>query len=361
MALCEDNIIYDEDVPDSEYDENVMEAISNLALWYINHIPTYQNSLSGSYAYYNDSNDIAREYFSHYATATNSNATLLTTPILKSATIQMQQNGTEHEELHRISDNRIAYRVPELENYANNKEDNMNNVYGNIMYSAYTGDDCNSFVMGVIRLITEGDRGQKGTNQYRLNSTGMQLQNTSAAMMGTNDNFERAMLNLGYEKYALRDGVWKKFELVQVGDEVREEIEPLNITMSVDFLEPGDILITDGNKPNLGNGKKYGHVEFYLGLNYNVNYNVTLDNNGRPIRRIENGIESIEIGNRATQGYNTFGWGRVFNEFPRNDSECFYLNNNESFSICKGACVNNNGVHTGGDTRYYKEIWRKVR
>ncbi|MDO5564594.1 MAG: hypothetical protein Q4F88_05135 [Eubacteriales bacterium] len=354
----EDIIEYEEETNDLDYDEKLMSGIMTLAKWYINHIPTYQNSLNSSrHCYYYDSNDLARDYFDNYAEAKDSNGDLLKNPTLRTPDEQKQQNGTAYEEIHLISENRLAYRVPLLEEYANNKETNEKYVYGNNIFSGYTGDDCNAFVMGVIRLVSEGDRGEKGDDKNRLDSTGMQLQNTSAEKMGIDDNFEKAMLNLGYEKYALRGNQWYKFEMVNVGDEVREEREPLSIAMSVNFLQPGDILITDGTYPNGSKGS--GHVEFYLGLDFDVTYNAKTDSEGELFIEKNNGIESITIKGTTTQGHNTFGWGRVFNTFPREDSECFYLNNKNSFSICNGKCTNGN--HTGGDTRCYKEIWRKVR
>ena len=326
-------------IADVAYNKRVIEAINFLAQWYINHIPTYQNKLKGEYSYYEDSSQEAKIYFSDYAKTKDMTRNLLTNPILKSLKEQTKINGTEHREICNISDNRLLYRIPALEDYGKDKEDDYKNVYGNNTYSAYAGDDCNSFAMGVIRLISEGDRGQKGNDSHRLKSTGMQLQNTSAKIMESDGNFERAMLNLGYEKYALKDGKWKKIELIQVDGEAREKIEPLNVNMSVDFLEPGDLLCSSE------------HVEFYYG--YITAHKSTSGSHAELVKVSELNDSYIEYENyfdskkndlRNGRAYSTFGWGRVHNTFPTCNN--YFLYDKEGFKLAGNV---------------YKTIFRKVQ
>ena len=108
-------------------------------------------------------------------------------------------------------------------------------------------------------------------------------------------------------------------------------------------MEPGDILC------------KSGHVEFYIGYNYDVTFND--EDEGRA-----SGIASIKISNRSQQGHVTFGWGGVHNTYP-SVSNYFTFSNN-AFNWYRD--INTNGIENirrhnddNGNAKEYRVIWRK--
>lgn len=332
---------------------DLVETIMSLADWYVNHIPTYQHKSEvhkddGSLKtnYYNNATQDARDYFENnggsYETRHGIGHREETDPITHLPVIInvpytyrypiVANDSTGTNAILHISDNRIGYRNDDLVNYANNKNDQV----GTSQYAGYGGDDCNSFAMGVVRLDAEGDRGQNTNRSNRLASTGMQLQNTSSGMMQTNDNFEAAMINLGYDKYAYRGNRWVKFEnnngtIIQ--RPLTEVMGNASFTMSINFLEPGDMLI------------KNGHVEFYLGyINAHRNdaqseddYEWMRVNDLTPEYReyndymTENSQTHIITDNRQTRAYSTFGWGRVHNQCPEGGN--YFSYSGHSFSL----------------------------
>ena len=335
----------------NENDVDIIEYIRNLADWYVNHIPTYQhryanyNNETGSISrnQYTNATQEARDYFN------NNGGSIIEKHDGSGKRINPQTNLEEtfaYDYLYpsvpsdsdgriailNISNNRIGYRNDDLVNYANNRNDQV----GSSQYAGYGGDDCNSFAMGVVRLDAEGDRGQNTNGSNRLASTGMQLQNTSTGMMQTNDNFEAAMINLGYDKYAYRGNRWVKFEnnngtIIQ--RPLTEVMGNASFTMSINFLEPGDMLV------------KNGHVEFYLGyINAHRNdaqseddYEWMRVNDLTPEYReyndymTENSQTHIITDNRQTRAYSTFGWGRVHNQSPEGGN--YFSYSGHSFSL----------------------------
>lgn len=341
----------DSDEERNENDVDIIEDIRNLADWYVNHIPTYQhryanyNNETGSISrnQYTNATQEARDYFE------NNGGSIIekhdgpgrrTDPITHAEVTftydylypAVAEDNTGTNEILHISNNRIGYRNEELVELANNRNDQV----GATQYAGYGGDDCNSFAMGVIRLDAEGDRGQNTNGSNRLTSTGMQLQNTSSDMMQTNDNFEAAMMNLGFDKYAYRGGRWVKFvnnngTIIQ--RPLTEVMGDNNFTMSINFLEPGDMLV------------KNGHVEFYLGyINAHRNdaqseddYEWMSVNDLTPEYReyndymTENSQTHIVTDNRQTRAYSTFGWGRVHNQSPEGGN--YFSYSGHSFSL----------------------------
>ena len=336
---------------DDEDNIDLVKTIMSLADWYVNHIPTYQHR----YANYNNENGTitrnqytnatqeARDYFNDNGGSIierhdgPGNRINLQTQQEESFTYDYLYPSVPDDSsgsivILNISSNRIGYRNDDLVDYATDKNDQV----GSVQYAGYVGDDCNSFAMGVVRLDSEGDRGQIENGNNRLNSTGMQLQNTSTEMMQTNDNFEAAMINLGYDKYAYRSssGGWVKFvnnngTIIQ--RPLTEVLGNNSFTMSVKFLEPGDMLV------------KNGHVEFYLG--YMEAHRIVAGINPiyYPIELIKVNDLTIEYqeyynyfdddGNdlRNNRAYSTFGWGRVHNQSPESMNYFSYSNN--SFSL----------------------------
>ena len=247
----------------------ILEAIKNLGVWYVNHVATYQNTIKRDIAI-----EPAENYYDNYRNATEIevDGEFINIPDSKQATKE-------------IGD-KLTYYYPPFSKYETTYS-------GRNYYKRYVGDDCSGLSQGVIYTLSDGDRGQTG--DVNTASDGLFNHNTSAdKLVQGYDHTDEAMLNLGWEKFYLSGSTWKRKRKINdiVQDKPLSEIYGNGFTMSVNFLEPGDLLCTK----EVG---KVGHVEFYMGYNYDVTYNnmVSTDINVRK----RSGIASIEIGNKANQ------------------------------------------------------------
>ena len=188
------------------------------------------------------------------------------------------------------------------------------------------------------------------------------------------DPVSDSLLNNGYEMYVLQNsgedfGKWKKVSKIN-GTIVPSE--PL--TLSLESLKPGDMLISYEIKDN---GNFEYHTEFYVGYNYPEleyndetfqNDNLLVRKNGwkkSGIKEIGDGVEILISNGRAA---GTFGWGDVNDEFPTENKQGkfkHYFNYNMadgSFRHCEcGNDPNNISLHIscGFNKRKFTVIWRK--
>ena len=343
-----------------------LKYLDELAVWYVNHVATYGSKMKGKYYYYDDATTPAQNHLNDYATVNINANTYVVNDEDKLYLISNKQLSSQ-------PDGRLGYKYDTLEQYANEVGDNeldqititTNPDVGNrkIMYAGYAGDDCNSFTMAVIRLLTKGKRGQTG---LAGNTNGIDIQHTSANDMVVSNDFEKSMLNLGFHKYYFKDNEhgWKH-KYIDVGGVVDKETTEVN---GIGFLQPGDILVC---KDNDG-----GHVEFYNGFTYNVRYNdmdevdinskkksgiesISFNEQLLPGRRKKPG-DSIEIENTGddNRAYGTFSWGRVRTAYPtdnKNHRNYYFYFIDNIFRLCY-SCSDN---HAKCDKRNYTVIWRK--
>lgn len=248
----------------------------------------------------------------------------------------------------KISSNKLGYFYEPFAEFETSNNETYDEGGTNRNYlKRYLGDDCSGFTQGVIYTLSEGNRGQEGNNpNIETDTTGLWNHNVNAGKLidGGYDT-DNAMLRLGYEKYYVENNEWQRKRRKDDGtieiDTLKEIHDNPNFTMSVNFLEPGDILCAGGTN---------GHVEFYIGYNYDVTYNGKLIG-GRLVRDKRYGIETISLQGKATQGHSTFGWGNVQNEFPKQKYYFSYDTRNRVFILNYSA--------SSQDDRKYKVIWRK--
>ena len=318
-----------------------LKHLDELAVWYINHIATYGSQLKGKREYYNEATDIAKEYFNERVTfkEVNGQTTYRIKDEYKNVDLIMmndKQLGGDGDE------GRLGYKYDAFEDYAKNYITDTEKTYGK-----FSGDDCSGFVLGLIRLVSKGDLGKDAKN-----NGGLDLKNTNSYKIREDKNFEKCMLNIGFHKYYLNGTEWKHKYIKNgvVEDNETNEVEGIN------FLQPGDMLVCDG------------HVEFYNGFKYTIEYKDKREGK-------KSGIESITRGERLKPGinnngrdtndkgraYGTFGWGRVRDVYPseaigdggeRNTYYYFTFNaNTKMFELHYSSS-------SPGETTY-KTIWRK--
>lgn len=294
----------------------ILETIKNLGVWYVNHIPTYWNNVKRDIA-----TEPAESYYDDYKDAT------MIEIDDESINIPDDKHATEE-----IGD-KLTYYYPPFSEFETTYS-------GRNYYKRYVGDDCTGFSQGVTYTISNGDRGQAG--DVNTATDGLHNHNISSSMLVNDNVVETAMLNLGWEKFYLSGSTWKRKRKINdiVQDKSLREIYGDNFNMSINFLEPGDLLCTSG------------HVEFYYGYirvhkkgenkyiwiktsdidNSYAEYEEYLDDGGNDL-----------LHNAA---YSTFGWGNVKSEFPSKQMK-FKYNIDSAF-------------RWSGDTlKLYKTIWRK--
>ena len=240
-------------------------------------------------------------------------------------------------------------------------------------FSRYTGDFCGDFAMSAIRIDANGKRGEDMSlwdvkeyppSQKRKRDVpvyGFNLHNTLAKSMygaledangnAINDtptaegswNFENAMKNLGYEKIKV------------------------TADMTIDDLKVGDLLISKD------------HAEFYVGIAYSSEYyrnNADLTENlkkksGTKVIHDTYGPHRRLVSGDKAPG--TFGWGNVHDEFPVEDKNgkhytYFFKNDDEAYyRLCQCGVepTSSDAYHRslncdfGTDTCRYEVIWRK--
>lgn len=308
-----------------EPSENIdlVNTIKELAVWYVNHVATYQNKDLPSNA-----TDPAIEYYSHrdeYPVDANGNR--LTNDDRETVMINLGGKKGYFYEPFKDMESTYQYDVSNGRNY----------------YKRYLGNDCTGLSQGVIYTLSDGDRGQTGN--VNTASDGLFNHNASAEKLVKGyDHTDEAMLKLGWEKFYLHtDNKWYRKRKYGGQTEIKKVVDITGYEMSnlgVNFLRPGDLLCTKENG-------KDGHVEFYIGYNYNVTYNLSEEDEPDENLRKRSGIASIIIENKAQQGHITFGWGGVHNTYPIETNYFTYQN-----SGFRRHCDE-------GDNRNYTVIWRK--
>ena len=186
-----------------------LQYLDELAVWYINHVATYGSKMKGKdYNYYDDATTPAKKYLNDYANVDDTNNTY-TLKYISDALITISdiQSPTKR-------DGRLGYKYDKLYEYAESNGDNeldeieiatKEQGKRKLLRAGYVGDDCNSFSLAIIRLLTEGKRGQDG---ILTTNGGIDLQYTDASDMMSDDIFDNSMLNLGFHKYYLNETEW---------------------------------------------------------------------------------------------------------------------------------------------------------
>lgn len=303
-------------------DKRIIKAITDLGVWYVNHVATYQNNGVNTNA-----TDPARDYYSHRDDYPMDGYGQRLT-IADSEKIMINLGGKKGFFYEPFKDMESTYQY--------------NITTGRNYYKRYLGNDCTGLSQGVIYTLSDGDRGQTG--DVNTASDGLFNHNASAdKLVQGYDHTDEAMLKLGWEKYYLDGSVWKQKRLYNGEVQIRTLQDAFGYEMSskgINFLEPGDLLCTSG------------HVEFYVGYNYEVDYFDKYNEAGEIIEQTDdekkkNGIESIEIDSKSAQGYSTFGWGGVHGEYPIETNYFTYTNS----GFRRHSEI--------ADNRNYTAIWRK--
>ena len=191
----------------------------------------------------------------------------------------------------------------------------------------YARDDCSGFVMNVL----------KGMN---INVDGL----SSNRIMDFQDSICEQLLKSGYEMYVF-DINKKHWNRVTWNFEINDyKVDEGYCNFSIKDIAPGDMLVSPG------------HIEFYIGYEYDNDYINAKKENGTTKRQDiinedkKNGILEIERKNRSKQekfAYNTFGWGGVHDEYPLENKSgqkrYFYMYDNEGyFRYCECGETNHN-------------------
>ena len=254
---------------------------------------------------------------------------------------------------------RALYHIDDFDfdSYINERQMTYDSLYGNNVdynkFINYAGDDCSDFVSAVIMHLNEGSRG-KSTEDDELTSDGIRLHDTSAQMMQTNPNFEKAMYLMGFDKYAFRNGRWVKFELDNgrlVQRALTEVLHNNSFQMNTNFLEPGDLLVCAE------------HVEYYIGYINAFNL-ITRQNEWISIKDLNaNYREYTEVDRnrnmigtlKNTYACSTFGWGRINSIYPTYKFYFSYDTNNNCFR----STVHYSSATRNNDNHRYNVIYRR--
>ncbi|MDO5564592.1 MAG: hypothetical protein Q4F88_05125 [Eubacteriales bacterium] len=310
----------------------VLDALKDVAVWYVNHIATYQNNLRVSRG-----TSVAETYHTTHSCQN--------TFLVDANGNRLTDKDTETV-IKTISDSKLGYFYEPFADFATSNNEDYNGDGTNKNYlKRYLGDDCSGFTQGLIYTLSDGNRGQEGKNpNIETDTSGLWNHNVNSDKLidGSYDT-DNAMLRLGYEKYYLRGNTWYKKKLDEEGNVITKTFnETYGNSMSdygVNFLEPGDILCASN------------HVEFYVGYNYNVTYYEGKDKYDVITRDKKYGIESIELGKEAQIGHSTFGWGNVQNEYPKQNYYFSYITANNTFRL--------NYSLTSYNDKKYTVIWRR--
>lgn len=314
----------------------IVDTIKDLGVWYVNHVATYQTDLRESRG-----TTVAKEYY-------DDNINENTYPMdgderlsnIDSETI-IKKGSTKYYYFYN------PFAGFETSNDEGYKEDGTNRNY----LKRYLGDDCSGFVQGIVYTFSNGNRGQVGDNPNVLtDTTGLWNHNVNAGKLVSDSTYdtENSMMRLGWQKYYVQGNEWKRKRIKYDGTIENKTLKEIynnpDYTMSSDFLEPGDLLCSNS------------HVEFYVGYNYEVDYFDKYNEAGEIIEQTDdekkkNGIESIEIDSKSSQGYSIFAWGNVQNEFPKQNYYFTYDSANRVFRL--------NYSSASSDGKSYKVIWRK--
>ena len=320
--------------------KTLIDAIKELARFYINNIPTYKMTTRSD---------------------------LCTIPA-SNANLDKKTMGVAYIYRSYMFDSLTELKTDEFK--INHKQrTGFDGAYNMNKFPRYTGDFCGDFAMSVVRIDANGKRGEDmslwDVTEYPPSEKrkrdvpvyGFNLHNTLAkSMYGANEdadgnaigdtptaegswNFENAMINLGYEKIKV------------------------TADMTIEDLKVGDLLISKD------------HAEFYVGIAYSSEFYDTRNGNKndwkksgtKVIHDLYGPLHLIRPNGKAP---GTFGWGNVHDEFPVEDKNgknytYFYKNDDEAyFRHCDCGLEDPSGFH-GGGCNYnnircqYEVIWRK--
>ena len=219
-------------------------------------------------------------------------------------------------------------------------------------------DDCSGFVKAAIKLAGKEFTGFK-----------------TDLINGYDKSLAPNLSLSGYDLYQYSNGVWCKigFSSLDSSSIIVEPALQEGEVMGLDFLKPGDILVTSG------------HAEIYVGNNYNKVLDGVEDRNNQKKDYIWNDSDVAHTDttpgytNKGTAGNpiyvkeGTFSWGNVIDEFPTETKDgnrhyFYYDSGANCFRHCecgngpdKDDTVHWNNGRTGCNfhRREYTVIWRK--
>ena len=253
------------------YPRELLSVIENVGNWYIGNIPTYMTSEQAK-------------------------------------TTQTQRDNSN---LNRAWGEINLYNYTDLrseaENYVNAEIENMQNNYmeeyhtedlptDNLSEYLYTaGDDCVRFGMAVYNYITEG----KLIDLHNLILENQNVNNRRTKYF----NYGQTVLVRNADTFVSSD-----YEIDEWFDTLGYYRIDVNQDFQLEDLKPGDFLCCSG-------GTSHGHVEFYLGYNYNEEIIDPYSNLKEYTRsnRIEIENQTDYSGGKAE---GTFGWGAVSDKIP---------------------------------------------
>lgn len=350
------------------YDRELIQIISSVAKFYINHIPTYRGALKTLVSGGNIikfENDLAIKHLTDNLTAyteddddkieyTNDKKIKLTKTL--DASKQIKDAKREYKRV-LIEDNKLVYQTIgekgeidmgyyKWKNIIN--EDNTYQVKTDFKEFDDVKDDCSGSIEFVINLM-ESDKEALFKSKISIND--LMLWQKSAA---------KTLYNNGWICYVRNEeGKWSEC----IGPTLEDTIIKTDeiISKGVKFLQPGDLLLCAGNPD---------HGEFYVGDGYTVTYVNPL----APDKK-KSGISEIAIPTsfppvNGLKAEGTFAWGNVRDEFPvesgSGHKHYFYY---DSVANCFRHCecgkepTDSAELHKASDCLYgereYKVIWRK--
>lgn len=212
-------------------------------------------------------------------------------------------------------------------------------------------DDCSGFVKAVMKLA-----GSEFTGFY------------TNLINGYDKSLAPNLSLAGYDLYQYANGVWSKISFTSLNPSsiIVEPALEEGETMSLDFIKPGDILVTSN------------HAEIYVGNNYNKVLPGVENRNDKKKSHIWTDSDVTHTNDApgyTNKGTNeipiyvkegTFAWGSVKDEFPTENKGgvrhyFYYDTTNNVFRHCECAQNPVTGAHDNCDfsNREYAVIWRK--
>ena len=264
----EEEVKSDKDEEDiNRYPESVVSAIETIGNWYIQNVPTYQREEKAGRTTQTQRNnkDLKKEW----------GINLYNCPPLKNeASAYTEQTIRKMQ-----SDYKEEYETKRL----------PTDQLKEFLWTA--GDDCVRFGMAVYNYVTKGKLIDLHKEILEGLSTTQKKEayfNYGSTILCRNAN---TFVNSPYE---LDD--WF-YDMGYYRIEVDEDFD-------IEDLRPGDFLCAASNSDNT-----YGHVEFYLGFNYEENQDGVYDR-GMSVQRINN------TDNDRGKAESTYGWGNVMSKMP---------------------------------------------
>ena len=235
---------------------------------------------------------------------------------------------------------------------------------------SHTRDDCSGFAKLVTVLANEGEN----INIYNA----QELMNINLENINNQVPVVQTLLNNGYEVFIAHTTDEYKGKCVNIRQvDGINTIVDIAMPLSIDFLEPGDMLIAN----NLNTTKTEFHIEFYVGYDYPTTQYYLYKKKALRNELKKFGIKSLGEGKRIKisddgRAEGTFSWGNVNDEFPTENKQgnfkhYFYFNPNGYFQHCEcgkhpmpippeehsiTCSMNEKYPNT---YREYKVIWRK--